>query len=76
MNTWIRFFLGTPKRFSITCAGLAILTIVIEPTLLCLVAERLWMAVEPLADQLIMLVIVVLGLRIFYSWVCGGKGKK
>lgn len=75
MNIWIRFFLGTPKRFLGTCAGLAILAAIIEPSLLQVVAERLMNAFGPLFGPLLQLAIVLFGFKVVFSGFCG-RGKK
>lgn len=76
MNTWFRFFLGTPIRFLATCAGLAILAAIIEPTLLHFAAERLMNAFSPLFGPLLQIAIVLFGFKVVFSGFCGRGSKK
>jgi hypothetical protein len=67
---WFRFFLGTPRRFCVTLAVLALATVVIFPSLLALAVARLLAAVMPLIGPALMIVIVFAGLRMI---VGGGR---
>lgn len=75
MRNWIRFFVGTPQRFLGTLAALAVVVVVVEPSLLNVIASRLFQAVSPLLGPLIQVGILVFALRIIFRGFCGG-GKR
>jgi hypothetical protein len=71
MSAWIRFFVGTPKRFMWTVAGLFVLTAALFPDLaqraLFNVLNAFFGAIAPLEGPLLTLAIVVFGLYIMFK---------
>lgn len=77
MNEWFRFFLGTPRRFLASCAGVIVLATIINPELLRIVVERLLIGLSPIIGLLLQIAIVAFGLRIILFGLCrGGNSKK
>lgn len=75
MGNWFRFFFGTPQRFLGTCAGLAILAAVIEPSLLHLAAERIMRTFEPLMGPFLQFAIIGYGFKLIFFGSSRGKKK-
>ncbi len=67
MGNWIRFFVGTPRRFLATAAVLGLIAVMINPGLLRTAVERLLVEVSPLLGPVISLIIVIGALRIIFS---------
>lgn len=63
MRVWIRYFLGTPRRFTTTMVTALILTVIIFPGLLAWAIARLACAIQPLLGQAMVVVIVIVALR-------------
>lgn len=76
MGKWFSFFLGTPQRFLGTCAGIALIVAVIEPSLVHMVAAQLFEAFNPLIGPFLQLLIIGAGIKIMFSWLSGGGRKK
>jgi len=76
MGKWFSFFLSTPKRFLGTCAGIALIVAIIEPSLVHIAAARLFEAINPLIGPLLQLLIIGAGIKIMFSWLSGGGRKK
>ena len=77
MRQWIRFFVGTPQRFLATLAGIGLIVVLINPTLLEIAVDRLLMAVNPLLGPALTILIVLAGIRIILgSFGSGGKRRR
>ena len=55
---WFRYFLGTPQRFVRTLVGLAIVAVLIDPTILSNTVSGLMAVVSPLIGPIVTIVIV------------------
>ena len=71
MDVWVRFFLGTPRRFCTTAIALALVVVIFNPCLLSLAVARLLTALMPVTGPAMMVVIIVVALRMI-----GGGGRK
>lgn len=69
MEAWIRFFLGTPRRFCVTFVAVALVVVIIFPGLLALAVARFLAAVTPVIGPAMMILIVIAGLRM----ILGGR---
>ncbi len=75
MDQWVRFFVGTPQRFLATLAGIGLIVVLINPTLLEIAVDRLLMAINPLLGPALTILIVLAGIRIILGSF-GGGGKR
>ena len=76
MNEWVSFFIGSPKRFLSTCAGIAVVAAIIKPELVLWVVVRLLEAVNPVLGPILQLAFLVMAIRIMFSGFCSKKKKK
>ena len=70
IGQWFRYFLGTPRRFLTTLAGIGLITVMINPGILTTAVENLVAALMPLLGPALAVVIVFAGLRMILR---GGK---
>lgn len=70
MGNWFRFFLGTPRRFLTTFAGIGLIVVMINPGILETAVNRFVAALMPLLAPALAIVIVFAGLRMILR---GGK---
>lgn len=73
MNTWMRFFLGTPQRFLGTAAVFGMITVISFPGILRTAMERLAYELTPVVGLALTMLVVLAGLRIMFG---GFGGKK
>lgn len=73
MNTWLRFFVGTPQRFLGTFAVLGMITVVIFPGLLRTAVERLVYEITPVVGLVLVILVMFAGFRIMFGGFGGGK---
>jgi hypothetical protein len=64
---WIRFFIGTPRRFMATAAVFALAFVLAFPGLLKVAAFRLVEELGPVIGLAIQLAIILIGLRLILS---------
>lgn len=80
MREWIRFFVGTPRRFLTTMTVLCLIGVLIRPGLLRTAVERFVVETSPLIHSLLgpllAILIVIFGMRVVWSSIIGGGGKK
>ena len=70
MGVWIRYFIGTPRRFTVTAIVVAVVTVIFNPSILVIAINRLVAAIMPLLGPALVVLIVFAGLRMI---VRGGK---
>ena len=70
IGQWFRYFLGTPRRFLMTAAGIGLVVVAINPGILATAVESLVAALMPLLGPVLAIVIVFAGLRMILR---GGK---
>jgi hypothetical protein len=63
MEIWFRFFLGTPQRFLATLGVVGLISVLLDPSLLSLAVERFIIALSPLFQPVIALVLVFCAAR-------------
>ena len=77
MRHWIRFFVGTPRRFLATLAGIGLIVVMINPLLLAIAVARLIDAISPILGPALTILIVLAGIRIILgSFGGGGRGRR
>jgi len=80
MGAWIRFFIGTPKRFLASLVGAGFVFGLFRPDLIQQAVYDLFQAVltaiTPFIEPLLTLGIVFIGLGIILRVLFGGKKKK
>lgn len=67
MGKWIKFFLGTPRRFAYSSVGVGLVIVSIQPGLLAVALQRLVVEVQPLLGPVLAFVIVYAGFRLIFS---------
>ena len=70
MDPWIRFFLGTPRRFCVTLGAFALVVVVLDPCILALAVSRFIIAVTPLLGPALTIFIVFVAFRMILG---GGR---
>ena len=73
MNTWVRFFVGTPQRFLGTLAVIGMITVISFPGLLRTAVERLVAEITPVVGLALVILVMLAGLRIMFGGFAGGK---
>lgn len=59
MQQWVRFFLGTPRRFLTTLGFLCLIGVLVEPGLLGKACTRLMIEIQPVLGPALQLGIIV-----------------
>jgi len=73
MQKWIKFFVGTPKRFLIVLCAISLVVCMFNPGMLRTTCERFVQEVSPLISLAIVLGICWLGFRMMFRGLLGGK---
>ncbi|MBI5654174.1 hypothetical protein HZC53_00755 [Candidatus Uhrbacteria bacterium] len=75
VRVWVRFFIGTPRRFLATASVFALAFVLLFPGLLKTAAFRLVEELGPVLGLAIQVAIVLVGLRLLLSPFLS-RGKK
>lgn len=70
MNIWVKFFIGTPKRFLSTLIGISLVVVMIHPQILYDAVNHFLAAISPLLGPALTILIVLTGIKIILK---GGK---
>ena len=73
MQKWIKFFVGTPKRFLAVVCAIGLVVCMANPGMLRNACERFVQEVSPLISLIIVLGICWLGFRVMFKGFLGGK---
>ncbi len=69
MGVWIRFFIGTPKRFTVTMLCIGLVVVMINPSILVHAINSLVTGLSPLLGPVLAILIVFAGIRL----ILGGR---
>lgn len=64
MKTWIKYFVGTPQRFTWTCVAIALVVVMLNPQILTNAVNALLIAISPLLGPALTILIVFTGIKV------------